>query len=32
MEETGDLTALNDAQSWKMLLQAAQIQQYQPIF
>ena len=31
-EETGDLTALNDAQSWKTLLRSAQIQQYRPIF
>ena len=30
-EETGDLTALNNAHSWKTHLQAAQIQQYQPI-
>ena len=30
MEETGDLTALDDAQSRKTRLRAAQIQQYQP--
>lgn len=30
-EETGDPTALHDAQSWKTLLRAAQIRQYQPI-
>ena len=31
MEQTGDLTALNDAWSWKTLLRAAQIRQYRPI-